>query len=184
MLQNVLLGLVISQRGVLALVELQILLLVLSEAVLKGSEIVVYHHPVDNELFLGLEFEDAGHGEIEGHPLHQPLNYVNDYLDQVDLVDQDLLHLGAVHKREVLVARVLSYIFSHDSQVLLEGGREALEELLVDGLELLHGDVLEGEGPRLYDAGDVIFLDVEGEDFEEFQDLGIQLLEIDSEVAG
>ena len=64
-------------------------------------------------------------------------------LDQVDLVDEDLLHLRPVHECEVLVARVLAHILLDDPQILSHRRREGSEELLVDYFQLLERDIFE-----------------------------------------
>ena len=125
--------------------EVHEFLLVFLEPLLERREVVVDHHAVDYELLLGLEFEDAGHCEIQGHSLHEALQDVQRDLDQVDLVDEYLLHLAAVDEGEVLIARVLSHILLHDAHVLGGCGREGLQELVIDYLQLLEGNVFEGE---------------------------------------
>lgn len=106
--------------------------------------------------------------------------------DKVYLVSKDPLHLSAVHHCKIFVAGIhfalLSSLASHDLQVFLESGREALKEFFIDAAEALQGKIFEGEGTRLYDAGDVVIVDVEGKDLEELEYLGVQFLEVDAEV--
>ena len=127
---------------IITAVELDELLLVLLHTLLEGCQIVVDHHPIDNELLFGLELEDAGHSKVKSETLHQALNDVKDDLDQVDLVDKDAFHLCAVYKSEELVACELASILFENSIVLLESRWEALKELFIYLLKFLERYVL------------------------------------------
>jgi len=111
---------------------------------------------------------------------------VDDHIDKLHLVDKDTLLLRAVDHCEVLADREFLplLLVPEDSQVLLEGGGEALKELLVDELQLLQGQVLQTQGPGLNYARDVVLLDVESEDLNELEHLGVELLVVDLEVTG
>ena len=82
--------------------DLEIVFLVLLHAALQRAQVVVNHEAVDRELLLGLELEDAGDCEVQRHSSHQPLDHVEEDLDQRYLIDQDALLLAAIDMSHVL----------------------------------------------------------------------------------
>lgn len=164
--------------------HLEVLLLILLHASFERGQIVVNHESIHGELFLGLKLEDSCDGEVERHSTHESLDHVQQNLDQVDLIDQNPLLLRSVDVRGVNSDRKR---FQFDwvtqiSHVLLKSGWELVQEILVDFLQLLKRDVLEGQGASLNDAAQIILFHIEGEDLHEFEHLHVEVVVVHFEV--
>ena len=88
-------------------------------------------------------------------------------LDQSDLVDKNAFLLSAVDVGSMFSnaeQSELGWVSKH-SHVLLECGWELIEEVLVDLLQLLEGDVFKTERAGLHNTANIVFFDIEGQDF-------------------
>ena len=88
-------------------------------------------------------------------------------LDQSDLVDKNAFLFSAVDVGSMFSnaeQSELGWVSKH-SHVLLERGWELIEEVLVDLLQLLEGDVFKTERAGLHNTANIVFFDIEGQDF-------------------
>jgi len=68
-------------------------------------------------------------------------------------------------------------------KVFFKSSRKLFQEIFVHGLQLLETEVFQTDRPTFYNACDIIFFNVESQDFDEFKHLCIQLLIKDFEMS-